>query len=55
MRLREFVPGDIDELAAMVADPEQMSFYPRPRTRHEATAGSTATSASTRSTGTASG
>jgi len=37
MRLREFVSGDIDELAAMVADPEQMSFYPRPRTRHEAT------------------
>jgi RimJ/RimL family protein N-acetyltransferase len=36
VRLREFVAGDIDELAAMVADPEQMTFYPQPRMREEA-------------------
>jgi RimJ/RimL family protein N-acetyltransferase len=38
LRLREFVHGDLDELAAMVADPEQMVFYPRPKTRDEAAA-----------------
>src|SRR5437870_4406345 len=28
LRLREFTRNDLDELAAMVADPEQMRFYP---------------------------
>src|SRR5690348_15130443 len=35
-RLREFTRGDLDALAALVADPEQMTFYPRPKTREEA-------------------
>ena len=38
LRLREFRPDDLDELAAMVADEEQMRFYPGPRTRDEAAA-----------------
>lgn len=36
--LRRFVDGDLDELAAMVADNDQMRFYPRPKTREEASA-----------------
>jgi RimJ/RimL family protein N-acetyltransferase len=36
LRLREFRPDDLDELARMVADEEQMRFYPGPRTRDEA-------------------
>jgi RimJ/RimL family protein N-acetyltransferase len=36
--LREFRRGDLDELTRMVADEEQMGFYPRPRTRDEASA-----------------
>jgi ribosomal-protein-alanine N-acetyltransferase len=31
--LREFVPGDIDALAAVISDPETMRFYPEPRDR----------------------
>jgi RimJ/RimL family protein N-acetyltransferase len=38
LKLREFSPGDLDELAAMVADEDQMRFYPRPKTRDEASA-----------------
>jgi ribosomal-protein-alanine N-acetyltransferase len=38
MRLREFGEGDLDALTAMVADEEQMRFYPRPKTRKEASA-----------------
>jgi RimJ/RimL family protein N-acetyltransferase len=38
LRLREFGLDDLDELAALVADEEQMRFYPRPRTRDEASA-----------------
>jgi len=36
LRLREFRPDDLDELATMVADEEQMRFYPGPRGREEA-------------------
>ena len=36
--IREFRDDDVDALAAMVADEEQMRFYPRPRTRDEASA-----------------
>jgi RimJ/RimL family protein N-acetyltransferase len=32
MRLRQFTQDDLDELAAMVADEDQMTFYPRPKT-----------------------
>jgi RimJ/RimL family protein N-acetyltransferase len=38
LKLREFSPGDLGDLAAMVADEEQMRFYPRPKTRGEASA-----------------
>lgn len=38
LRLREFRDDDLDVLAAMVGDPEQMTFYPRPKSRDEAAA-----------------
>ena len=38
VRLREFRESDLDVLAAMVGDAEQMTFYPQPRTRGEAAA-----------------
>src|SRR4051794_40089365 len=38
LRLREFTRGDLAAVAAMVADEEQMTFYPRPKTREEASA-----------------
>jgi RimJ/RimL family protein N-acetyltransferase len=38
LRLREFRRDDLDDLAAMVADEDQMTFYPRPKTREEASA-----------------
>jgi len=38
LKLREFSRDDLDDLAAMVADEEQMRFYPRPKTRDEASA-----------------
>jgi RimJ/RimL family protein N-acetyltransferase len=38
LKLREFSQNDLDDLAAMVADEEQMRFYPRPKTRDEASA-----------------
>jgi [ribosomal protein S5]-alanine N-acetyltransferase len=31
--LREFVPSDVDALAAVISDPETMRFYPQPRDR----------------------
>ena len=37
-KLREFSQDDLDDLAAMVADEDQMTFYPRPKTRDEASA-----------------
>jgi RimJ/RimL family protein N-acetyltransferase len=37
-RLREFARNDLDDLAAMVSDEDQMRFYPRPKTRDEASA-----------------
>jgi RimJ/RimL family protein N-acetyltransferase len=38
LRLRAFRQDDLYVLAAMVADEDQMRFYPRPRTRAEAAA-----------------
>jgi RimJ/RimL family protein N-acetyltransferase len=38
LKLREFREDDLDELAAMVADEEQMRFYPCSKTRVEASA-----------------
>jgi ribosomal-protein-alanine N-acetyltransferase len=36
LRLREFSAADLEELAPMVADEEQMRFYPHTRSREEA-------------------
>lgn len=36
LRLREFTLGDLNNLALMVSDEDQMTFYPGPRTREEA-------------------
>jgi RimJ/RimL family protein N-acetyltransferase len=38
LRLREFRESDLDVVGTMVADPEQMTFYPRPKMRDEASA-----------------
>ncbi|HEX8103300.1 MAG TPA: GNAT family N-acetyltransferase [Solirubrobacteraceae bacterium] len=38
LRLRPFTAADLDALAPMVADPAQMAFHPRPRTRADAAA-----------------
>jgi RimJ/RimL family protein N-acetyltransferase len=38
LKLREFNQDDLDDLEAMVADADQMTFYPRPKTRDEASA-----------------
>jgi RimJ/RimL family protein N-acetyltransferase len=38
LRLREFSQDDLDDLATMVGDEDQMTFYPRPKTRAEASA-----------------
>lgn len=35
LALREFTESDLDALATMMADHDQMSLYPRPRTRDE--------------------
>jgi RimJ/RimL family protein N-acetyltransferase len=35
LRLRRLRLSDIDDVAALVADPEQMRFYPRTKSRHE--------------------
>ena len=34
--LRELTRDDLDELAALLGDPEVMRYYPRPKTREEA-------------------
>ena len=36
--LREFTEADLDALATLMADQDQMAFYPAPRTRDEAKA-----------------
>jgi RimJ/RimL family protein N-acetyltransferase len=38
LKLREFSHEDLADLAAMVSDEDQMRFYPRPKTRDEASA-----------------
>jgi RimJ/RimL family protein N-acetyltransferase len=40
IRLRPFTHGDLDTLATMVEDEEQMRFYPRLKTGDEASSGS---------------
>jgi ribosomal-protein-alanine N-acetyltransferase len=39
LRLREFTPDDLDDLAALLGDPVVMRFWPRPRTREESLEG----------------
>ena len=36
VRLREMRPDDLDDMAALLGDPEVMRFYPAPRTREQA-------------------
>lgn len=38
LRFREMSPDDLDRMAAMLADPEVMAFYPAPKTRVESAA-----------------
>ncbi len=38
LRLRRLRLSDLDAVAAMVADPDQMRFYPRPKSRDEVVA-----------------
>ena len=35
LRLRRLRPADLDDLASMAGDPDQMRFYPRPKSREE--------------------
>jgi RimJ/RimL family protein N-acetyltransferase len=37
LTFREMTPGDLDDMAALVGDPDVMAYYPRPKTRQEAT------------------
>jgi RimJ/RimL family protein N-acetyltransferase len=34
--LRQLTPADLDDMAALLGDPEVMRYYPRPKTRDEA-------------------
>lgn len=36
LRFREMTDADLDDMAALLGDPEVMRFYPRPKTRDEA-------------------
>jgi len=33
---REMTPDDLDDMAALLGDPEVMRYYPRPKNRDEA-------------------
>ena len=36
LAFRDMAPDDLDDMAALLGDPEVMAFYPRPKTRQEA-------------------
>jgi RimJ/RimL family protein N-acetyltransferase len=36
LTFREMASGDLGDLAALLGDPEVMTYYPRPKTRQEA-------------------
>ena len=36
LTFREMAPGDLGDMAALLSDPEVMTYYPRPKTRQEA-------------------
>jgi RimJ/RimL family protein N-acetyltransferase len=36
LTFREMAPGDLGDMAALLGDPEVMTYYPRPKTRQEA-------------------
>ena len=36
LTFREMNTGDLDEMAALLGDPDVMTYYPRPKTRREA-------------------
>jgi RimJ/RimL family protein N-acetyltransferase len=39
LTFREMASGDLGHMAALLGDPEVMTYYPRPKTRQEAAAG----------------
>jgi RimJ/RimL family protein N-acetyltransferase len=36
LMFRDMTPDDLDDMAALLGDPEVMTYYPRPKTRQEA-------------------
>ena len=36
LTFRDMLPDDLDDMAALLGDPEVMTYYPRPKTREEA-------------------
>lgn len=36
LTFRDMTPGDLDNMAALLGDPDVMTYYPRPKTRPEA-------------------
>ena len=38
LAFREMTPDDLDDMAALLGDPEVMRYYPHPKTRDEASA-----------------
>jgi RimJ/RimL family protein N-acetyltransferase len=36
LTFREMASGDLGDMAALLGDPEVMTYYPRPKTRQEA-------------------
>ena len=36
LAFRDMTPGDLDDMAALLGDPDVMTYYPRPKTREEA-------------------
>jgi RimJ/RimL family protein N-acetyltransferase len=36
LAFREMTPADLDDMAALLGDPDVMTYYPRPKTRSEA-------------------
>ena len=55
LAFREMTPADLDDMAALLGDPEVMTYYPRPKTGPKPPSGSTGTAACTASAATACG
>ena len=50
LAFREMTPDDLDDMAALLGDPEVMRYYPHPKNRDEVSAWITWTSGCTAST-----